>query len=126
MGGLIRYGPLFRTSIVGQPVVVSTDPEVNYYVFQQEGNIFQCWYSESVNKIIGQQSMAVQQGVVHKYLKNLILSLVGPENLKEKLILEMDQNTRQYLQSWANMGNLDAKDATAEVSQTFVTAFYIF
>lgn len=123
MGGLIRYGPLFRTSIVGQPVVVSTDPEVNYYVFQQEGNIFQCWYSESVNKIIGQQSMAVQQGVVHKFLKNLILSLVGPENLKEKLILEMDQNTRQYLQSWANMGNLDAKDATAEVSQTFVTAF---
>lgn len=126
MGGLIRYGPLFRTSIVGQPVVVSTDPEVNYYVFQQEGNIFQCWYFESVNRIIGQQSMAVQQGVVHKYLKNLILSLVGPENLKEKLILEMDQNTRQYLQSWANMGNLDAKDATAEVSQTFVTAFYIF
>lgn len=123
MGGLIRYGPLFRTSIVGQPVVVSTDPEVNYYVFQQEGNIFQCWYFESVNRIIGQQSMAVQQGVVHKYLKNLILSLVGPENLKEKLILEMDQNTRQYLQSWANMGNLDAKDATAEVSQPFVTAF---
>lgn len=110
---------MFRTSIVGQPVVVSTDPEVNYYVFQQEGNIFQCWYFESVNRIIGQQSMAVQQGVVHKYLKNLILSLVGPENLKEKLILEMDQNTRQYLQSWANMGNLDAKDATAEVSQPF-------
>lgn len=110
-----KYGPLFRTSIVGQPVVVSTDPEVNYYVFQQEGNIFQCWYSESVNRIIGKQSMAVQQGVVHKYLKNLILSLVGPENLKEKLILEMDQNTQQHLHSWANLGNLDAKEATAEM-----------
>lgn len=110
-----KYGPLFRTSLVGQPVIVSTDNEVNYYIFQQEGNLFQCWYSESVLKVLGEQSMAVQAGAFHKYLRNLVLSLVGPENLKEKLMYEMDQNTKQHLDSWGTIGNLDARDATAEL-----------
>lgn len=96
-------------------MIVSTDPEVNYYIFQQEGNLFQCWYSESVLKVLGEQSMAVQAGAFHKYLKNLCLSLVGPESLKETLMHEMDQNTIQHLLSWGTIGNLDAKDATAEV-----------
>ncbi|CDP21658.1 unnamed protein product, partial [Coffea canephora] len=45
-----RYGPIFRTNILGQSVVISTDAEVNYRVFQQENNGFELCYSESFTR----------------------------------------------------------------------------
>ncbi|KAL3536870.1 hypothetical protein ACH5RR_000236 [Cinchona calisaya] len=64
--GFLRYGTLIRTSIVGQRMVVSTDPEINQYVFQQEGKLFQCWYTESARQITGEQGLTVHSGEMHK------------------------------------------------------------
>lgn len=36
-----RYGPVFKTSLVGRPIVVSTDPDFNHFIFQEEGKLFQ-------------------------------------------------------------------------------------
>ncbi|XP_027107097.1 cytochrome P450 87A3-like [Coffea arabica] len=110
-----RYGPIFRTSIVGQPVVVSTDADFNFRVFQQEGNAFQIWYTESLFQIIGKQSVLAHHGGFHKYLKSLTFKLVSPEALREKLIYEMDASTQESLSSWSKLGKLDAKDGTSEL-----------
>ncbi|KAL7204284.1 hypothetical protein ACSBR2_017369 [Camellia fascicularis] len=110
-----RYGALFRTSLVGQQIVVSTDPEINYYIFQQEGKYFQCYYTESFLKILGDQSLLQYHGLFHKYLKNLILKLTGRENLKETLLHEMDGHTSRSMHSWASNGNFDVKDGIAEM-----------
>ncbi|KAF3441277.1 hypothetical protein FNV43_RR15190 [Rhamnella rubrinervis] len=116
---IVRYGSVFRTSLVGRKVVVSTDPEINYQIFQQEGKSFLIWYTESFIEILGQQSMLKYHGMVHKYLKNLILHLVGPENLKAKLLHEMDESTRRHLHSWANNNSnantVDIKEATSNM-----------
>ncbi|KAF3678852.1 hypothetical protein FXO38_03037, partial [Capsicum annuum] len=64
---------IFRTSLVSHPVVVSIDPEVNnYYVFQQEEVLLQCWY-----------------------LRNLVLNLIGSHKLKNNHISEIDLNIRK-------------------------------
>ncbi|BAT16751.1 Os12g0286300 [Oryza sativa Japonica Group] len=39
---LDKYGPVFRTNIVGEDLIVSLDPEVNNFVFQQEGRLSGC------------------------------------------------------------------------------------
>ena len=96
-------------------MVVSTDPEINHYIFQQEGKSFIAWYTESFTEIIGQESLLTYHGMVHKYLKNLILHLVGPENLKGKLIHELDDETRKHLHTWARHGTVDVKEAMSEV-----------
>ena len=114
--GNFRYGPIFRTSIVGQPVVVSTDADFNFRVFQQEGNAFQIWYTESLFQIIGKQSVLAHHGGFHKYLKSLTFKLVSPEALREKLIYEMDASTQESLSSWSKLGKVDAKDGTDEVN----------
>jgi len=59
---LVKYGGLFKTSILGQPVVISTDPEINYYVFQQENNLFQCWYTKSASALLGKKGLNVHGG----------------------------------------------------------------
>nr|GMD37485.1 cytochrome P450 87A3-like [Ipomoea batatas] len=109
---MARYGSLFRTSIVGQKVIVSTDPEINHFIFQQEGKLVNCWYTESAAQITGPEGFMVHHGESHKYLRNLALNLVGPENLKETLLTEMDQTARQHLDQWTALSKLDIKQAT--------------
>ena len=111
-----RYGSLFRTNFVGRNVVVSTDPEINHFIFQQEGTSFLISYTESFNEIFGQQSLLSYHGMLHKYLRNLILQLVGPENLKGKLMYEINEATRRHLHSWARHGTVDIKEVTSEVN----------
>ncbi|CAN6338139.1 unnamed protein product [Urochloa humidicola] len=31
-----RYGPLFKTSLIGKPVVISMDMEINRFIFRQD------------------------------------------------------------------------------------------
>ncbi|KAF4386771.1 hypothetical protein F8388_006726 [Cannabis sativa] len=118
-----KYGSLFRTSIVGQKVIVSTDHEFNYQIFQQEGKDFRIWYLETFNKIVGDnQSMLVYQGTFHKYLKNLILHLLGPQSLKERLILEMGESTRTHILSWLTHhgGIVDVKQGALNMVFEFI------
>ncbi|XP_059312224.1 cytochrome P450 87A3-like [Lycium ferocissimum] len=108
-----RYGTLFKTSVLGQPVVISTDPEINHYVFQQEEKLFRCWYTKSAIELTGMQGLIANDGVVHKYLRSFILSLIGPERLKRDLLSEIDLVTRKHLHCWARRGEVDIKEAAA-------------
>ncbi|KAK9103398.1 hypothetical protein Sjap_020652 [Stephania japonica] len=110
-----RYGPVFRTSLVGRPVIVSTDPEINHFIFQQEGQLFQSWYPETFTEIFGQQNVGSLHGFMYKYLKNLVLNLFGPESLKEKLLPEVEQMANMKLALWATQKNVELKEATASM-----------
>ena len=45
-----------------------------------------------------------------------MLKLVSPEALREKMINDMVDNTREHLSSWSKLGKVDAKDGTDEVN----------
>jgi hypothetical protein len=96
-------------------VVISTDQEINNYIFQQEGRSVILWYTESFTNIFGQQSIVAQHGMIHKYLKNLILHLVGPENLKANIVHELDELIRRHLRSWATHATVDLKEVSSNV-----------
>lgn len=109
---------MFRTNLVGRQIVVSTDPEINHYIFQQEGKSFVLCYTESFMEISGKDSFLGHHGMIHKYLKNQVLGLVNPENLKEKMLSEMDKATRVHLPSWASQGIVDMKEVASDVSHS--------
>ncbi|RYQ79858.1 hypothetical protein Ahy_Scaffold1g106649 isoform A [Arachis hypogaea] len=46
-----RYGSIFKTNLVGRPVVVSTDPDLNYFIFQQEGQVFQSCLKKMISEV---------------------------------------------------------------------------
>ncbi|KAJ4835069.1 hypothetical protein Tsubulata_028839 [Turnera subulata] len=109
-----RYGPVFRTNLVGRPVVVSTDPDLNYFIFQQEGNLFQSWYPDTFTEIFGRQNVGSLHGFMYKYLKNMVLNLFGPESLK-KMIPEVEQTTSKRLKLWSHQEGVELKEATASM-----------
>lgn len=100
--------------MVGRPVVVSTDPDLNYFIFQQEGQLFQSWYPETFTEIFGRQNVGSLHGFMYKYLKNMVLNLFGPESLK-KMIPEVQQATAKRLQLWSQEDTVELKEATASV-----------
>ena len=106
-----RYGSLFRTSLVGRKIVVSTDPDVNRFIFQQEGKLVQSWYMDSFDDIVGKENIVSSHGFLHKYLRNLILNLIGSESLKERLLSEIEELTSKHLQLWSCQPGVELKQA---------------
>lgn len=111
----LRYGPIFRTSLVGRSVIVSTDPDLNYLIFQKEGQLFQSWYPDTFTEIFGKQNVGSLHGFMYKHLKNMVLNLFGPENLKT-LLPEVEEAASRNLARWSCMKSVDLKEATATVS----------
>ncbi|XP_051115116.1 cytochrome P450 87A3-like isoform X1 [Andrographis paniculata] len=109
-----RYGSIFKTSLVGRPVIVSTDADLNYYIFQQEGKLFQSWYPETFTEIFGRQNVGSQHGLMYKYLKNMVLNLFGPESLK-KMLPEVEKASMKSLERWSHQNVIDMKEATAQM-----------
>ncbi|KAK4849630.1 hypothetical protein QYF36_026717 [Acer negundo] len=111
---IARHGHLFRTSLIGQRVVVSTDPEINYKVLQQENESLVMWYTDCFLGIVGtEEDLMAIHGSAHKYLKNLMLQFLGPENVRVKLLPKVDEATRKHLHSWASNGSIDVKHGAA-------------
>ncbi|XP_039791736.1 cytochrome P450 87A3-like isoform X2 [Panicum virgatum] len=108
---LNRYGNIFKTSIVGRSVVVSADPDLNYYVFQQEGKLFESWYPDTFTEIFGRDNVGSLHGFMYKYLKTLVLRLYGQENLRTVLLADTDGACRASLASWASRPSVELKDA---------------
>ncbi|XP_075657539.1 cucurbitadienol 11-hydroxylase-like [Castanea sativa] len=111
---MMKFGPIFRTSLAGRPMVVSSDPEFNYYVFQQEGKLVEQWYMDSFSKLLGQDVTRLSnQRNIHKYLRNTILSHVGPEALKDKLLPYLEDAISQKFQGWSKLPSLEVKKSLA-------------
>ena len=110
-----RYGSIFKTSIVGRQVVVSADPDLNYYVFQQEGKLFESWYPDTFTEIFGRDNVGSLHGFLYKYLKTLVLRLYGQENLRAVLLAETHRACRASLASWATRPSVELKDAISTV-----------
>ncbi|XP_023912818.1 cytochrome P450 87A3 [Quercus suber] len=121
-----KYGPIFRTSLAGRPVVVSSDPEFNYYVFQQEGKLVERWYMDSFAKILHQDAARINAHKnVHKYLRNVILGHFGPEALKDKMLPQLEDAINKRLHGWSKLPSLEVKSSTSAMIFDF-TAKQLF
>ncbi|KAL6868164.1 hypothetical protein ACP4OV_015009 [Aristida adscensionis] len=112
---LKRYGPLFKTSLVGQPLVVSMDPEFNRFVFQQEGKLFRMWLPETGSKIFGKKTVTAYSGATHKFIRSIGSKIFGPENLKEVLMRELEDAVNQGFAAWAAKPSVEVKDGVADM-----------
>ncbi|XP_066338115.1 cytochrome P450 87A3-like [Miscanthus floridulus] len=112
---LKRYGPVFKTSLVGQPLIVSLDHEFNRFIFQQEGKLFRCWYPATANSIFGQKSLITYTGSVHKFTRSFASKLFGSENLKQALIHELEDAMKQGFAAWAAKPSVEVHDALEDM-----------
>lgn len=112
---IMRYGSVFRTSLVGAKVIGIADPDIIRFVFQEEGKLFKISYTGSFLKIFGNQNSEIYAREFHKFLRNLLLQLMKPKNLKDCMLHEVDQLTRETTHSWTKLPSIDVKRATGDM-----------
>jgi len=110
---LHRYGPIFRTGLVGRAVVVSADQDFNRYLVQQEGRLVELWYLDTFSKLFGQEGQVRTNatGYVHKYLRTITLNHFGIESLKQNLLPHIEKFVRESLHAWSTQESIDVKEA---------------
>ncbi|OEL31091.1 Cytochrome P450 87A3, partial [Dichanthelium oligosanthes] len=112
---LEKYGPIFKTNLVGKDLIVSLDPELNNYVFQQEEKAFQIWYPESFMRILGDDNILSSVGSLHKHMRNLVLRVFGPENLRLVLLHDVQSAVKTSLDSWLEKPSIELKAAASSM-----------
>ncbi|KAJ9169894.1 hypothetical protein P3X46_018041 [Hevea brasiliensis] len=95
-----RYGKVFKSHLFFSPTVVSCDQELNYFILQNEGKLFQCSYPKPIHGILGNVSMLVAVGDTHKRLRNVALSLVTITKSKPEFLNDIERTAIQILNSW--------------------------
>ncbi|WVZ49261.1 hypothetical protein U9M48_000635 [Paspalum notatum var. saurae] len=114
---LQRYGPIFKTNLVGKDQIVSFDTELNNYVIQQDEKAFQIWYPESFMRILGDNNIVSTSGSLHKYMRNMVLRVFGPEKLRLLLLQDVHSAVNMSLASWAGKQSIELKTASANVQK---------
>ncbi|XVF19941.1 hypothetical protein REPUB_Repub11eG0154900 [Reevesia pubescens] len=119
-----RYGPLFKTSIAGRPMVVSTDPDFSYFVLQQEEKLVELYYMDSFAEVIHKDNMSNIGGYLHKYVRRAVLSHFGHEALKQKLS-QFEDAINHELHEWTKQPEVDVKNQTPPMLFDFATKILI-
>ena len=101
--------------MVGKDLIVSLDPELNNYVFQQEEKAFQIWYPESFMRLLGDENIISSVGSFHKHIRNMVLRVFGPENLRLLLLQDMHHAVNKSLASWLEKQSIELKTAASSV-----------
>ncbi|KAH7577275.1 hypothetical protein JRO89_XS01G0230700 [Xanthoceras sorbifolium] len=83
-----RYGKVFKSHLFGSPAIVSCDNELNMFILQNEGKLFRASYPKAMHGILGNFSLLVVSGDLHKKLRNVVISFTCSSNpLQLSLVL---------------------------------------
>lgn len=94
------YGKVFKTNILGTPIIVSTDADVNKAVLQNHGNTFVPAYPKSITELLGQHSILQMNGSFHKRVHALIGSFLRTPHFKSQITSHIDTSVQLSLARW--------------------------
>ncbi|CAA7045207.1 unnamed protein product [Microthlaspi erraticum] len=122
---MLRYGPLFRTNILGSKTVISTDPDVNFQIFRQENTCFEIGYPDIFFKVFGKDNLFGKDVNIHKYLQKITTGFIGSEGLKRTMIGVMDRAVRDHFILKASQGSFDVRKEVDSLVLAYMTPNFI-
>ncbi|CAI0442474.1 unnamed protein product [Linum tenue] len=90
--------------------MLSADAELNRFILQNEGKLFECSYSKSIGGILGKWSMLVLVGDMHKNTRIISLNFLSHARLRTHLLKEIHHHTLLVLSSWNHNSTFSAQD----------------
>lgn len=134
-----HHGPVFKTHIFGRPMVVVSGAEAIRYLFAQNKDNFVVAWPKSAVSLLGERSIAVQDGSGHQRMRRILQQAFGHEQLAAHAP-RMDRIAQEHVEAWVRAGAvalcprlntftfqiacaliLGAEDQTAELLELFET-----
>ncbi|KAL9226722.1 hypothetical protein vseg_002500 [Gypsophila vaccaria] len=97
-----RYGRVFRSHVFGEATIFSADPEVNRYVMQNEGKLFECSYPGSISNLLGKHSLLLMKGSLHKRMHSFMTAFANSAVIRGVLFVDIDRLVRFFLHGWSH------------------------
>lgn len=120
-----RYGPVFKTRVLGRNIAVFLGPEANRFVLASGMKYFS-WrdgWPPTFKELLG-ESLFVQDGEEHRQKRRLIMPAFHHDAIHNYLST-MDEIARRYTRKWAQMGQVrwldEFKQFTFEVASILLT-----
>ncbi|XP_038990049.1 cytochrome P450 90B2-like [Phoenix dactylifera] len=105
-----RYGKIYRSSLFGEPTIVSADAGLNRFILQNEGRYFECSYPRSIGGILGKWSMLVLVGEMHREMRMISLNFMSNVRLRSYLLPEVERHAWLVLRSWKEHSAFSAQE----------------
>lgn len=116
---------MFKSHLFLSPTIVSCDEELNYFILQNEGKLFECSYPKPIHGILGKSSMLVAVGDTHKRLRNVAVSLVTITKSKPEFLNDIENTAIRVLHSWKDKPQvIFCKEARKVQSIPYETVVY--
>lgn len=106
---------MFKTNIIGTPIIISTDAEVNKVVLQNHGNTFVPAYPKSITELLGENSILSINGAHQKRLHTLISAFLRSPHLKERITRDIEASVGLTLDSWVQLPVVHVQDEIKKV-----------
>ncbi|KAG5061016.1 hypothetical protein AAZX31_01G157200 [Glycine max] len=110
------YGNVFKTCILGSNVIVSTDPDVNKVVLQNQANNFVPAYPKSIRELMGEQSILKMNGTMHKKVHTLIAGFLRSPQLKARITRDIEHAVKQCFASWTPHQPIYVQDQVKKIT----------
>lgn len=94
-----RYGPIFKTHILGCPCVMISSPEAAKFVLLTRAHFFKPTFPASKERMLGREAIFFQQGSYHSKLRKLVLKAFLPESIKPN-VSSIESIALRALHSW--------------------------
>ncbi|XP_058766858.1 3-epi-6-deoxocathasterone 23-monooxygenase CYP90C1-like [Vicia villosa] len=114
------YGNVFKTSILGSGVIVSTDPEINKVILQNQGNIFIPAYPKSIRELMGENSILQMNGNMHRKLHSLLGGFLRSPQFKARITKDIQQSVKQCLATWTHHQPIYVQDQVKKITFTIL------
>ncbi|KAL0401250.1 UNVERIFIED_CONTAM: cytochrome [Sesamum latifolium] len=111
---LKRYGPIFRTSVAGRPVIVTADPEFNHFLLRQDGVLVESWSLDTFAQVFDQATESS-----YKYQRKVTLHQFGVEALKGKLLPQIEVMVQKTLSNWSSKESVEVRSETIAMTIDF-------
>ncbi|CAN7072372.1 unnamed protein product [Brassica oleracea var. botrytis] len=109
---ILRYGPVFRTSLFGAKVIISADMGLNMEVAKTN---HAPGAPKSLARLFGENNLFVQSRESHKHVRNLTTQFLGSQGLRLSMIQDIDSLARTHMEAGAKNGGLDIKETTSKI-----------
>ena len=120
---LDKYGNLYQTNIFGNPTVMMVGAEANTFLFRNENKYVISTWPKSTRILLGDLSLAVNNGDFHTSRRKLLYQAFQPRAL-DNYIPTMFKITQEYLHKWEQMGELtwypELRDYTFDIASNLL------
>nr|XP_010933004.1 abscisic acid 8'-hydroxylase 1 [Elaeis guineensis] len=94
-----KYGPVFKTHILGCPCVMVSSPEAARFVLVTQAHLFKPTYPASKERMLGTKAIFFQQGDYHARLRRIVLRAFLPDAIRRR-VAGIEAVALQALHSW--------------------------